>query len=102
RERTHNDIDVLLDAKVFGGTASVGAKYPYGVRLIDVNSRVVLASETHDLDQIRGVSLHRKAPVDYHQPTLIRLKARQHFLEIVHLVVPKPGCAREGRTTAYE
>jgi len=81
--------------EVLGGAAPIVAKHAYGVRLVDVDSRAVFASEVHDVRKVGRVAFHGKDPVDNDHPAFIRLKARQNLLQIRHVVVPKAGGSRK-------
>src|SRR5258706_12089994 len=95
RERAHHDINVAFDSKMLAGSAAIGSKHSDSVSFVDIDSSGIATRQANDFREISRVSLHRKDPVYHYQSSFIGLEASQHFFQVVHVVVTKPGRSRE-------
>ena len=77
----------MLDSKMFGRAASVFAKNPNSVRIIDHQAGVVAVLQRDETGQIRHVAFHREDAVDGDELAPVWGRSFEFALEIFQVVM---------------
>src|SRR5215831_4627266 len=95
-EGPHYNIDIILDAKMFGGPTATVAQDADGVSFIHIYSGPEPAGERNYFCKIRSVAFHRKNAIDNYNASLVRREACENLLQVNHIVMAEPERAGEG------
>jgi len=102
RERTHDEIDFILDPEMLRSAAPQLTEYADTVGVIHHQPSAVALLDFDDFWKLRDVSLHRKDAVDDDELAFVVGDIGQLLLEICHVVVQVFVGLAEGQPAAVD